>query len=351
MKRNIYIMIMMVALLSSCGSRYIDFDDMDNTSKLVLYCMPAAGIDTTVVQISRSIPVSTSSATIKSELLGVNVRYMVNDIEQEVLYAEKYLGDNVPAGCYYVVGKLHEGDRVSVEASATGFGSVRGSTTIPKSFPFKEISLSKRRNNMYGDALQFAVSMNGESDINYYAVHFVSDYVTEHSYHNWDGSPLYEKKDYLTHLDMDISEEPLLNNATGMDEIFDVSNDYFRYMYIFTNRSFRNTGYTLHANSYYRDVDNSKHDPDDFGYTHSLYYRVYMYSLSPEMYLYLKSMNDIENNDLGTSGLASIRSHYSNVTGGLGVVCGCNVTATEWIDNPYEPDEEEDDDGIYTENY
>lgn len=342
MKRNIYILIMMAALLTSCGAGYIDFDDMGNTDKLVLYCMPAAGMDTTVVQVSRSIAVSTSSSTTTDELTGVSVRYTVNDVEQEVLYATQWVGTNVPKGCYYVIGKLREGDRVSVEASATGFPVVHGSTTIPKSFPLKEVKLDRHKSNdWYGYNLQFAVSVDGEQSLGYYALHFVSDDVSKHTYKKWDGSVQYERSDYLTHLKMDISEEPLLNNATGMDEIFDVSNSYFRNMYIFTNRSFRNTGYTLHANTYYRDIDNSEYNPDEFGFTRFLYYRVYMYSLSPEMYLYLKSVNDIENNDLGTSGLASIRSHYTNVTGGIGVVCGCNVTMTDWIDNPHYDDDDE----------
>jgi hypothetical protein len=315
---------------------------MGNTDKLVLYCMPAAGMDTTVVQISRSVAVNTSSSATTKELTGVSVRYTVNNVEQEVLYATKWLGSNVPKGCYYVVGKLREGDRVSVEASATGFPTVHGSTTIPKSFPLKEVNLDRRRNNdSYSYNLQFAVSMNGEQSLNYYALHFVSDDVVKQTTQKWDGSLEHKSSDYLTHLDMDISGEPLLNNATGVDEIFDVSNSYFRNMYIFTNRSFCNTGYTLHANTYYRNIDNnSEYDPDVIGYTRFLYYRVYMYSLSTEMYLYLKSVNDIENNDLGTSGLASIRSHYSNVMGGIGVVCGCNVTMTDWIDNPYYGDDE-----------
>jgi hypothetical protein len=43
------------------------------------------------------------------------------------------------------------------------------------------------------------------------------------------------------------------------------------------------------------------------------------------------------------SGLASIRSHYSNVSGGLGVVCGCNVIDTGWMPSPVFPDGERDD--------
>mgnify|MGYP001535179863 FL=1 len=44
-------------------------------------------------------------------------------------------------------------------------------------------------------------------------------------------------------------------------------------------------------------------------------------------------MNDVKNNDLGHKGLAPIRSHYSNVENGIGVVGGCRITETEWMKN------------------
>ena len=62
-------------------------------------------------------------------------------------------------------------------------------------------------------------------------------------------------------------------------------------------------------------------------------YKVYLYKLSRELFCYLKSVNDVKNNDLGHKGLAPIRSHYSNVENGIGVVGGCRITETEWMDN------------------
>ena len=59
-------------------------------------------------------------------------------------------------------------------------------------------------------------------------------------------------------------------------------------------------------------------------------------NLSKEMYTYLKSLNRINNNDLGGYGLAPIRSHYTNVENGIGLLGGCNVYESEWITNPKE---------------
>ena len=65
-------------------------------------------------------------------------------------------------------------------------------------------------------------------------------------------------------------------------------------------------------------------------------FKIYLYKLSKEMYTYLKSLNRINNNDLGGYGLAPIRSHYTNVENGIGLLGGCNVYESEWISNPKE---------------
>ncbi len=332
------ILLITIALLASCDTKYVDLDELDATEKLVLYCMPAAGVDTTLIQLSRSVPV-TSSSLKKKELGDATIHYMVNGVEQEVKYTEKKIG-SVPKKSYYVVGALHAGDKVSVEASVDGLPAVSGSTTIPASFPFNRIELALK-NALYSYSLQFRVVMNGEADLDYYAVHYMLRDTRIYKTNDISGNDKEDVKSLDHHLDMDISEEPLLNNATGADEIFDVSNSYFRNLYIFTNRTFRGNDYTLRTS-----VPYSSNIYEDY-YTHKMYYKVYMYRLSPEMYRYVKSVNDVNNNDLGESGLAPVRSHYSNVSGGLGVVCGCNITDTGWIDNPDKFDGD-DNIAIYT---
>ena len=62
-------------------------------------------------------------------------------------------------------------------------------------------------------------------------------------------------------------------------------------------------------------------------------YRITLYTLSEEFYKYLKSINDQQNNDLSNSELAPMRITYTNVNRGLGIVGGCRLIRTEWIDN------------------
>ena len=62
-------------------------------------------------------------------------------------------------------------------------------------------------------------------------------------------------------------------------------------------------------------------------------YRISLYSLSEECYRYLKSLNDQHSNQLTSSELAPIRPTYTNVRNGLGLVGGCRLMQTDWMDN------------------
>lgn len=327
-------------LFASCGASYIDLDDLEASDKLVLYCMPAAGVDTTLIQLSGSQAVSSSVVPwgYRATLTDAHVSYRVNGVEQAVQYAESKVG-SVPSGCYYVVGALREGDRVSVEASAQGFPSVQGETTIPPSFPLDSVNLRTNIANN-DEQIQVAVTLSAAATVCPYAVHVVRRNRSEYFQYRFGELISSSTGEGIYHLDMDLSEEPLLNNVTGMDEIFDVSNDFYENLYIFTNRTFLDRPYTLHLNTTYLRPDTSWDSDDHIIYRRTSYYRVYLYRLSSEMYQYLKSVNDISNNDLGLSGLAAIRSHYSNVSGGLGVVCGCNIFDTGWMDSPVFPEDD-----------
>ena len=59
------------------------------------------------------------------------------------------------------------------------------------------------------------------------------------------------------------------------------------------------------------------------------------------MYKYLKSINDIDNNDLGEYGLAPIHSHYTNIENGIGLLGGCSIYETDWIENLKNEENEE----------
>ena len=60
-------------------------------------------------------------------------------------------------------------------------------------------------------------------------------------------------------------------------------------------------------------------------------YRVELFSLSPEFYHMLKSINDINNNDIGAHGLAFIQPTYTNISGGYGCVAGYGCVKSAWL--------------------
>lgn len=65
-------------------------------------------------------------------------------------------------------------------------------------------------------------------------------------------------------------------------------------------------------------------------------FKIFLYKLSEELYKYIKSINDINNNKLGNYGLAPIRSHFTNIENGIGILGGCNIYESEWLDIPEE---------------
>jgi hypothetical protein len=55
--------------------------------------------------------------------------------------------------------------------------------------------------------------------------------------------------------------------------------------------------------------------------------------IGQELYKYLKSINDINNSDLSTYGLALITPTFTNINGGIGVIAGYSEVDSPWIDD------------------
>ena len=92
----------------------------------------------------------------------------------------------------------------------------------------------------------------------------------------------------------------MFSEKTGFDDIFDISKEYYRNLYIWDDNKINGKNYTLKVDTYY-----------DAGYEdeerkETIEFKIYLYKLSKEMYTYLKSLNRINNNDLGGYGLAPI---------------------------------------------
>lgn len=320
MKTTYIPLLLLLAFMTSCSYDF-DLKGMDVTEKLVLYCMPDADSDTTLIQLYRSQPVTQQKKEGKKEIANVRITFSVNGTEQSVRYAETD-EPSVPAGCYYVIGRWNESDVIRVRAEADGLPPVHSETTIPASFPLKKVDMVRKQD--IDNKLQFRITFQDDGKENYYGIRIVKREVYE------DLADDENSRTYgAVALDLDLDDEPLLNNKTGLDATFDYSTDFYQYLYIWSNEQILNKEYTLRLDTYY----SADWEADEWGYHLHNYYKMYFYKLSPELYKYLKSLNDIKNNNLGDKGLAPIRSSYTNIENGIGVLGGCRITETEWMKN------------------
>lgn len=320
MKTTYIPLLLLLAFMTSCSYDF-DLKGMDVTEKLVLYCMPDADSDTTLIQLYRSQPVTQQKKEGKKEIANARITFSVNGTEQTVRYAETDK-PSVPAGCYYVVGRWNEADVIRVRAEADGLPPVYSETNIPTSFPLKKVDMVRKQD--IDNKLQFRITFQDDGKENYYGIRIVKKEVYE------DLADDENSRTYgAVALDLDLDDEPLLNNKTSLDATFDYSTDFYQYLYIWSNEQILNKEYTLRLDTYY----SADWEADEWGYHLHNYYKMYFYKLSPELYKYLKSLNDIKNNNLGDKGLAPIRNSYTNIENGIGVLGGCQVTETEWLEN------------------
>ena len=111
-------MITAVILLCSCNND-VDRDMLKSDPKLVLYCFPGTDNDTTVIDLSSSIPVNRNVQFDRKESYSIphaTISYQLNGTELPVMYAKESTG-RVPVGKYYVVAKHHCGDNISIETT------------------------------------------------------------------------------------------------------------------------------------------------------------------------------------------------------------------------------------------
>ena len=307
-------------LLSSC-THYFDLDKVAEPSKLVVYCYPGIG-DTTVVHLSRSIPVNETDGDFQN-IKNADVRISANGNPIQLQRTDKAL-PGVPAQSYYALTGFKENDRIELAASAEGMQPVSAQTTIPTSFLLNYIRMEKKRSS--SNTLQFQLNFNdnGYTD-DYYAVTLETKWMEWRNENYSEGS----ERTYL-----DLSDEPLLHTS-GLDDVILNDKNFYQNLYYWNDKQIQGKSYTLRLNTlYYADYDETY----DYGneQEHVIAkrkYRITLYTLSEEFYKYLKSINDQQNNDLSNSELAPMRITYTNVNRGLGIVGGCRLIRTEWIDN------------------
>lgn len=328
------LLLLTAAIASSCTSTF-ELDEINARQQLVVYCMPVAGRDTTIIQLSKSIPV-TMSGQPPQGIPDAVISFTVNGKQLPVSWNEKTTS-NLPAQCYYVVTPIREGDTISIIADADGLPAVSSTTFIPAPPVINRVELSYKKDYEWGEQTQARITFtDSPATDNYYGIRLLYRRVEESRYR----SPLTGEWVYTTDTSVpipaspDLADEPLLNNKIGLDDTFDLDYDYCYSLYIWDDKKLDSPTYTLRLNTSY--FPHLREDsPVDY-YNVYYQYKIYFYHLTPEFYHYLKSVNDIYNNELGKNGLAPMRSHYSNVAGGIGLVGGCQLLETSWIEGPDE---------------
>lgn len=322
MKLNKYLSgAVVLSLVSSC-TYYTPLDEVNEPSRLVLYCYPGNG-ENTVVRLSRSLPVGSKNAPAFSPEKA-EVHFFLNGEEQPLQWTDDSL-PGIPAQSFYRPGRLNERDLVRITAAADGMKAVTSSTAVPK--PFLADSIRMERKPSDPGKLQFRIHFTDRKDTdNYYAVR-----VENKQIHNLNGN----YNEWIYDLHFDLEKEPLLNTNTGLDDILMREENYYQNLYFWDDTRISGKSYTLRLTTNYMPDSEDTYDSPE-GEVHAVYkyqYRISLYSLSEEFYKYLKSMNDQHNNELGKTELAPIRATYTNVTNGIGLVGGCRFTQTQWLDN------------------
>lgn len=325
------ICLLFVVFTVSCDS-YFDIGDLVSEERLVMYCMPVAGQDTTVIQLSKSMPIGVSGLPAFG-LSGAEVSFTVNGIGKEVCWSEAGEGC-VPELCYYSICPIKAGDRVEVSATFKGLPTVKGVSVIPDSFPVDRIELiCKSVEDMLMQTRVKFIDPAGTDD--YFGIKMVCQEVLCET--GEDGTVNEIQLRAIIPCGFDFDEEPVFNDRVGLDAAFNFDYDYYGHLYIWPDETINGREYTLRLNGAYL-------VPTEFSYTNwdgeevtvKVYYRykIYLYRLSAEFYRYLKSVNDNYNNQLGEIGLAPLRGSYTNITGGYGVVGGCQIFESPWLINP-----------------
>ena len=375
MSKNIYIAIIGLLVVVGCRDSF-DMDDLHEETKLVLNCFPSSE-DTTWIDVSRSIPVTHHSANSQHdshlEVKGARIIYKVNGQQRTVGRKDAIYNEQqevcVPTR-YYVTGPHQTGDRVEIEASAEGYAPVSAQTVVGEAVPITLNSIVETRvydpddeqsRNVYQLSATFT---DPAATQDYYAVrvrckHYRGtavgdlrpDFANYELYDNdewrhvdWTMNNEWEYEGtcsswgevYDFHLQLDSAyshpevltmSEPLLQPLGGMDSDFGYDNDFYQYFYVFSDATIKGQTYTLRLNlsPYHK---SSKLDDYSF---RPVSYQVQFYHLTPEVYHYARSINDVDNNELAEGGFSMIHPTYSNVRGGIGVVGGYGYSESGWM--------------------
>ena len=323
-----------VVLVAGCADSF-DIDSLHEEAKLSVSCFPSQS-DTTWIEVTHTIPVAKGARKAYYqdflEVEGARIDYKVNGQQRFVGWKEgkrSQWGEKQQANRYYVVGAHQPGDHVEIRVEADGYHPVQAETRVP--YP-QTIDLERVIFTSVYDAVEeitrevyqlTATFSDPAETADYYALRLRCRHIFER--HDAEGksfSPVqldtvYNSPRILT------SSEPLLQLVTSLDNDFGYSGDFYQDFSVFTDRTFNGQTYTLH-------LDMRDYNKFAFDEYLPIEYQVRLYRITPEFYSYVKSINDIDNNELAQGGFSMLSPTYTNVSGGVGVLGGYYMTESQW---------------------
>ena len=236
---------------------------------------------------------------------------LIDDKADEIIFADSSNVSGLPVLTYYAIGKHKTGDRIRVSVEPTSHQNdlnlekAWGETEIPEPPSIDSIYMDTRFHKE-DDYTRLKVSFSKTRGVQYYATKV-------------KGMEYFESVDSVSYVSEEIetSLEPLLNGLTNTEFNFGTKNDFYHMMYVFDSSQVASQEVTLHLCV--------------LGQSYTSAYSVEQFSLSPEFYQMLKSINDINNNDIGAHGFAFIQPTYTNITGGYGCVAGYGCVKSQWL--------------------
>ena len=306
-KQVLFFILITLCMLTSCGDN-IDIRQGE-PPKFVIYAFPSAS-DTISITISVTKPAGHNTPALSHATISVTCQ--TNGKADVIMFADSSNVSGLPVLTYYAIGKHKTGDRVRVSVvpashqDGLDLTKAWGETQIPESPSIDSISMDTIFHKE-DDYTRFRVAFHKTHGVQYYAVRV-------------KGMEYFESVDSVSCVSEEIetSLEPLLNGLTDTELNFGTNNDFYHLMYVFDSSQVTSQAVTLRLCV--------------LGQPYTSAYRVELFSLSPDFYQVLKSINDINNNDIGTHGLAFIQPTYTNISGGYGCVAGYGCVKSQWLE-------------------
>lgn len=274
---------------------------MQQDCKIVLYAFPTTS-DTIIIDISASTPISGEM----KKLNVSSVQCLVNGMPDSVSLLSE--GNRVQYNIsslyhyehmyyrYVAIGKHSAGDTIAIEVCADGFQKASASTVIPEKVRVRNV----REELSYYD--NSAMSM---------LLFSFDDASPQEDYYSFALKRWYLDTDFPGY-----SSDCYLQITPSADSMLreyslSSSNPENAIHYFFTDKQFSNSVCNMHANYYRSNYEMVKHE---LQFNH----------LSKELYQYMKSWADCDDNNFAQYGIAFAYRTYTNVKGGYGVVAAYN---------------------------